>query len=203
MPMRAIVRSDPRPAGPSSLPRTNHRSSPIGPFRPDESRPITGVMGFIRYALGTAVALVALAGPASASGPPEAGCAVFPWVQTYRGWGPSDHYGSTVTVVYDSASCQASEEAGVAHLEVSGTATVIKGSDSDGKLLARAGFSNKASWTADEGDGWPIKWWSCDVSSLDYVWAIEGVYSFSMKADDGRWSIRVTPGGVDWSYAGC
>ncbi len=150
-----------------------------------------------------AAALTLSASPAHAAAGPEQGCGVFPWVQTYRGWGPAEALGRTVTVIYKADECTSGFEDGIATLKASGDATILKGKTTSGSTLAVRSFSTEATWKDPSGGRWPIDWWSCDVEELSYDWQIRGLYSFSLQASDGEWRIKVSPDAVDWSYPGC
>ena len=138
-----------------------------------------------RFAVPLALALV-IGTPAASRAATEAseGCAVFPWVQTYRTWGPAAHYGARVTVVYEAEGCQESQGS----LLVSGTATVHLGRSDQGQVLDIRPFANVASWSGDN-----FVWWSC-VDAAAYAWEIEDVYRFEASATAGAWILSVDPG---------
>ena len=150
-------------------------------------------------ARGFAVAIVAtlvvllLAPAALASGPADV-CAEFPHKQTYVAEAglfraPAWHYDRTVTVVYETDSCEAVVEPnGNYTLSIEGRASIYDGLDDSGQLLEKQPFTSEISSDSVDGKiGWPVRWWSCFDGSFSYVWTIEDIYVFSVVAEDGRW----------------
>ena len=146
-----------------------------------------------------ALGLLAVARPAAASA--GGGGCVFPWTQTYRGWGPSAHYEQVVTVRYE-AECTATETDGTIHLAASGTATVYTGEAAEGEPIDTTAFTNTATWSDPEHPG-ELNFWACSVASADYDWSMAGVYDFSLSATDGHWSLDVSPDGVHFEHPAC
>ncbi|HZA61023.1 MAG TPA: hypothetical protein VE754_04985 [Actinomycetota bacterium] len=160
-------------------------------------------MRLIRLALVVAALAVLPTGPARADlevstalEGTTTGCGVFPWVQTYRTWGPAAAYGHTVTVVYAARRC--AEDAG--SLQALGIATVHRGRTAAGEVLDVLPFHNIVSWTGNR-----FSWWSC-TPSASYEWMIDGLYSFAASATDGKWVLDVDPGPsgpFHWEYKAC
>lgn len=138
--------------------------------------------------------VVLLVGPAAmASGPADV-CAEFPHKQTYISEAglfraPAWHFDRTVTVVYETKSCEAEVAPdGNYTLSIEGTASIHDGLTDLGELLEKRPFTSTISTDATNGKlGWPVRWWSCFDGSFSYVWTIEDVYVFSVVAEDGRW----------------
>jgi len=161
--------------------------------------------GFVRKGI-VAVALAALAvATASPAGAQPIDCEDFGRTQTYYGWGPSLHYGKTVTVAYAPSECSGSWSDGAFSYSVAGTATIFEGKHPAGSTIATLPFSNKGSFTDPDGQGWPPAWWSC-LSSADVSWQISDIYSFRATASDGGWSLGINVSGASpfrWSYSAC
>ena len=144
-------------------------------------------------AIMTALVVLLVAPAAFASGPADV-CAEFPHKQTYVAEAglfraPAWHYDRTVTVVYETDSCEAEVAPdGNYTLSIEGTASIYDGLSDDGELLEKQPFTSEISSDSVDGKiGWPVRWWSCFDGSFSYVWTIEDVYVFSVVAEDGRW----------------
>lgn len=154
------------------------------------------------------VAVVVAALAASTAGTASAqpiDCEDFGRTQTYHGWGPSLHYGKTVTVNYSPSECSGSWSDGAFSYAVSGTATIYEGKHPAGSTIETLPFSNTGAFTDPDGEGWPPAWWSC-LASADVRWRISGIYSFRATASDGAWTLGINVAGASpfrWSYAGC
>ena len=169
----------------------------------------------LRIVLGAAVAggLLVVAFPAGAQAL-EPACTPFGHVQTYHpdsGFyrGPAWHYGRTVTVSYGGTTCiVAGETPGHFDRQVSGTATVHRGTSTSGRVLGTHGFSSVEVWDGVEGDvEWPAAWWGCDGSTVDYRWEIPGIYSFGIEGRRGEWhwwqTAPATSLGASHSFSAC
>lgn len=156
---------------------------------------------------GALVALLALLpGPAGASGQGLA-CLPFSLTQTYRGWGPADHYGRDVTIAYVGTQCS-SVGGGIAEVDITGTATVFRGLRAGGSAIEARSFEASGTWSkAGVLSAWPLAWWSCGVDRADLRWEVPGVYSFAVSATGGRWVLDVGTGtgagAVHWEYDAC
>jgi hypothetical protein len=135
-------------------------------------------------------ALLVVAGAPAGAGErsPEEVCAMFPHAQTYRAQSgyyraPAWHYGRAVTVRYLAESCSATASS----IDVRGTALVYKGASFTTSPVARS-FSFTLDWRTPEGTrSWPIAWWSCSKTTVDYHWTIAGVYDYSVTNRGGFW----------------
>ena len=151
----------------------------------------------LRALLVSSLLAVTLA-PAAAGAAQGPVCVPFAFTQTYRGWGPADRYGQTVTVVYAGTRCTTGG-AGAAAVDITGTATTSKGEAFP--------FQATASWTGAPS-GWPPPWWACSVQEAEILWTIPGVYSFAVSATGGVWSLDVQTWGAKgrtttWTYRAC
>jgi hypothetical protein len=159
---------------------------------------------FVSSLLG--VVLATLPGPANAA-VQEPACSPFSLTQTYRGWGPADHYGRRVTVLYSGTQCS-SVGGGAAEVDITGTATAFPGPDTGGPALDVHAFEASGTWaTPGATAGWPPPWWGCSVGDAEVRWVIPGVYSLAVSADDGAWALDVQTWGqrgrtVHW-VGGC
>lgn len=152
--------------------------------------------------LATFVAVVAAAQPAGAQ---PIDCGEFGRTQTYFGWGPSLHYGTTVSVAYAPSECSGTWSDGAFSYSVTGTATIFEGKHPAGSTIASLPFSTEGTFTDTEGEGWPPAWWSC-LDSADVRWKISGIYAFRATASDGAWTLGINVAGAPpfrWSYQGC
>jgi hypothetical protein len=144
--------------------------------------------------LGVLLTMLLAASPASAASPADV-CAAFPHTQTYisdLGFlrAPAWHYDKpVVTIVYDADSCDAQMSGAEEYtLSIAGSATVYKGLTAAGAAIDERPFTSVIQSDSEDGElGWPIEWWSCFDGSFSYVWTIDGVYVFSISAEDGRW----------------
>lgn len=146
---------------------------------------------------------MALGGPAGAQ--EEIDCAPFSRVQTYRSWGPAEHYGEDVTVAFTATGCSGSVTDGAFGYTLTGSASVYAGAEATGTPIAVEPFVSFGSFSDPEGQGWPPAWWSC-VASADITWEIPDVYSFVARAQGGMWDLTVRVPGVPevhWTHAGC
>jgi hypothetical protein len=141
------------------------------------------------FLIAVSAALIVAGTPAGAAErSPEEVCAMFPHAQTYRATtgfyrAPAWHYGRTVTVRYIAASCTATSSS----IDVSGTALVYKGASFTSSPVAR-GFSFTLDWRTPQGTrNWPIAWWICSKTTVDYHWSIAGVYDYSVTNRGGLW----------------
>jgi hypothetical protein len=155
--------------------------------------------------IATLAAGILALGAMPAGAQEEIDCAPFSRVQTYRGWGPAEHYGEVVTVSFSATGCTGGVEDGAFGYTLTGTATVYEGTEASGTPIAVEPFASFGSFSDPAGDGWPPPWWSC-VESADITWQIPDVYSFEARASQGFWNLSVrVPGSpaVHWSHAGC
>jgi hypothetical protein len=154
------------------------------------------------------LALVAPPAGASERSPAEV-CAMFPYVQTYRGESgfyraPAWHYGRTVMVRYIASSCKVTASS----IDVAGTAIIYKGGTLGAPSVAK-GFSFSLDWQTPRGArNWPIAWWACSKTRVDYGWTIAGVYDFSLTNRGGLWhatqrSLGQHPTESSVSVSGC
>jgi hypothetical protein len=146
--------------------------------------------------LMTAIATLSIAPAAFAAASPADVCAAFPHRQTYVGElgflrAPAWHYGKTVSVVYETSSCDAHvTDSGRYVLTVRGTASIYDGPTTTGQPFDKRAFRSDLRADTENGSiGWPIDWWSCFEGSFSYVWTIDDVYVFSVAAEDGRWAM--------------
>jgi hypothetical protein len=133
------------------------------------------------------------------------GCGPFAMTQTYRNWGPARFYHRTVTVQYDATRCSRPED-DVTRVSMEGVATVYPGKSATDRPLDERTFLVEGRWQHPTNrTGWPPDWWECDVDSLAYTWAITGVYTFDVSAQDGVWSLVVedSRAPVSWTYDAC
>lgn len=157
------------------------------------------------------IALFVVGAPAAgaAERSPEEVCAMFPHAQTYRAKtgfyrAPAWHYGRTVTVRYMASSCDATASS----IEVMGTALVYRGATFTSSPVAR-GFSFTLDWRTPQGTrNWPIAWWACTDTRVDYHWTIASIYDFSVTNRGGSWhatqrSLGVRPRASSVSVPAC
>jgi hypothetical protein len=166
---------------------------------------LVGAFLTLLQATGWAEETTSKAPEVASEGWEEPGCGEFSLTQTYGKWGPARYYGRPVTVVYEATRCSR-ERRGVVLLTIEGVAVVYKGGSADGAPLDERPFFVSGRWKgASNAEGWPPDWWQCDVESAEYSWRISGVYSFSVAARDGEWSLDVSMDGktVQWTYDGC
>lgn len=152
--------------------------------------------------IATASLAVGAAGTAAAQ---PIDCRDFARIQTYRGWGPSLHFGETVTVAYAVDECAGSWTDDAFSYSVNGSATVFTGKHPAGSTIEVLPFTSEGSFTDPDGVGWPPSWWSC-LASADVVWRIEGIYSFRATASDGAWTLGINVSDAPpfrWSYSAC
>src|SRR5918999_4593336 len=135
-------------------------------------------------------ALIVAGAPAGAAeSSPNEVCAMFPHAQTYRAQtgyyrAPAWHYGRTVTVRYIAASCAVTASS----IDVSGTALVYKRAGFTTSPVSRR-FSFSLDWQAPgRTRSWPIAWWACSRTTVNYRWTIAGVYDYSVTNRGGFWS---------------
>lgn len=160
--------------------------------------------GFVKRVIVVVLAALAVT-TASPAGAQPIDCASFGRTQTYYGWGPSLHYGKTVTVAYVPSECSGSWSDGAFSYSVTGTATIYEGKHPAGSTIASLPFSSSGSFTDTESQGWPPAWWSC-LSSADVRWRISGIYSFRAAASEGGWFLGINVAGATpfrWSYRAC
>ena len=134
------------------------------------------------------------------------GCSGLQRTQTYEGWGPAAFYGQTVTVAFTAADCTASLEDGVFSYDLAGAAVAYAGEEATGPVLDSHDFVSAGRFSDPDGDGWPPRWWACDVAEASISWEIPGVYSFEVSANDGTWALDVqVPGAknIHWQHDGC
>lgn len=164
----------------------------------------------MRKAILVAV-VAALVGAPGTAGAQPIDCGSFARTQTYHGWGPSLHYGTTVTVVYGVDECSGSWSEETFTYSLSGTASIYEGEIPEGRhpgsgsALDVLPFTSEGSFTDAEGGGWPPAWWSC-LSTADVRWQIADVYSFRAAAADGDWTLGINVDGAKpfrWSYSAC
>jgi hypothetical protein len=138
----------------------------------------------------------------------KAGCQPFSHTQTYITWGPALAYDEPVTVVYEASHC--TKPAGTTvELSMKGTAQVYQGILAQGTPIDSRPFTVSGMWDRPENlTGWPPSWWSCGVKLARYTWDIAGVYTFTVTARWGVWSLEVTSLGtaartVHWTHNAC
>lgn len=156
---------------------------------------------------GAVLGLVTLlSGPAGAS-QGALSCLPFSLTQAYRGWGPADHYGRTVTIAYVGTQCS-EVTGGSAEVDITGTASIVRGLEVGGPTIEVRSFEASGSWSrAGVLSAWPPAWWSCGVDRAELRWEVPGVYSFAVSATGGRWVLDVGTGSgtgaVHWEYDAC
>jgi hypothetical protein len=157
------------------------------------------------------IALTVLFAPAAgaAERSPEDVCAMFPHAQTYRSdtgfyRAPAWHYGRTVTVRYIASSCEATSSS----IEVNGVALIYRGGTYTSSPVSK-GFTFTLYWRTPAGErNWPIPWWACSRTRVDYNWTIADVYEFSLTNRAGGWyatqrSLGKQPTDSSVSISGC
>jgi hypothetical protein len=157
------------------------------------------------------ITLIVLSAPAAvaAERSPEEMCAMFPHAQSYRSQtgfyrAPAWHYGRPVAVRYIASSCEATSSS----IEVNGVALVYEGGTYTSSPVTK-GFTFTLYWQTPQGErNWPISWWSCSRTRVDYHWTIADVYDFSLTSRDGVWSatqrsLGKQPSASSVSISGC
>jgi hypothetical protein len=159
-------------------------------------------------------ASILVAAPGAAEEPsPDEICAMFPHGQTYRestGFyqAPAWRYGTTVTVRYLASSCDVTTEGAVTDVAVYGTALIYEGEGIRSASASKDFSFTMTARTARGEEAWPIAWWDCTKTAVDYHWTIAGVYDFALRARDGVWnttqrSLGPTPLTSSVSISGC
>jgi hypothetical protein len=140
-------------------------------------------------------------------------CAMFPHAQTYReGTGfyqaPAWRYGRTTTIRYTASSCEVSSEGRTTTIAVNGTAFIYVGESFRSGSIAKGFSFTMTSRTPRGEDAWPVAWWDCTDTYVDYRWIVSGVYDFSLTARRGIWratqrALGRHPSAATVSFSGC
>jgi hypothetical protein len=162
--------------------------------------------------LTLAATLVAIPG-ASADESAQQVCAMFPHAQTYRdGTGfyqaPAWRYGRSVTIRYTASSCDVTSEGRTTTIAVGGTAFIFEGSGYGSASVAKGFSFTMTSRTPEGQDAWPVAWWDCTNTYVDYRWTISGVYDFILTARRGVWTATQRalgrhPAAATVTHSGC
>ncbi|HEX6263425.1 MAG TPA: hypothetical protein VF097_11325 [Actinomycetota bacterium] len=165
----------------------------------------------MRKVIVLVVATAALAAGVGGASAQPIDCGSFARIQTYRGWGPSLHYGRAVTVVYGVEECSASWTDDTFEYSVTGSATIHDGVLPEGRhpgllpVIESRVFTTEGSFVDPDRTGWPPAWWSC-LTSAEILWRIDGIYSFRAGATSGDWTLAISVLGAKpfrWAYSAC